>query len=109
MCGQAGPLGFEVPACLGVKVARPDKLVVGITGDYSFGFMMEELAVAAQYSIPYVLIMLNNGYLGLIRQTEKYQYNMSYAVDISYNSFGSTYGMDYVTIVKGMGVSKKGD
>lgn len=53
--------------------------------------------------------MLNNGYLGLIRQTEKYQYNMSYAVDISYNSFGSTYGMDYVTIVKGMGVSKKGD
>lgn len=103
VCGQAGPLGFEVPACLGVKVARPDKLVVGVTGDYSFGFMMEELAVAAQYSIPYVLIMLNNGYLGLIRQTEKYQYEMNYAVDISYNSFGSTYGIDYVAIVKGMG------
>ncbi len=66
ICGQAGPLGWEVPACLGAKIARPDQTVVGIVGDYSFEFLMEEVAVACQYSVPYVLVMINNAYMGLI-------------------------------------------
>src|SRR3712207_9315019 len=45
-CGQAGPLGWEVPACIGVKLGKPDNLVVGVVGDYSFQFLMEEIAVA---------------------------------------------------------------
>jgi len=55
-CGQAGPLGWEVPACTGAKLGRPDNLVVGVVGDYSFEFLMEEVAVAVQYRVPYVLV-----------------------------------------------------
>ncbi len=52
ICGQAGPLGWEVPACIGAKLGRPDTTVVGVVGDYSFQFLMEEVAVAAQYDVP---------------------------------------------------------
>ena len=50
-CGQAGPLGWEVPACIGAKLAAPEKQVVGVVGDYSFQFLMEEVAVAVQYRV----------------------------------------------------------
>lgn len=101
-CGQAGPLGWEVPACIGVKLGRPDNLVVGVVGDYSFQFLMEEIAVAVQYKIPYVLVMLNNGYMGLIRQGEQ-NYDMNYAVDIAYEGPDSDYGIDNVAIMEAMG------
>ena len=101
-CGQAGPLGWEVPACIGVKLGRPDKLVVGVVGDYSFQFLMEEIAVACQYKVPYVLVMLNNAYMGLIRQGEL-PYDMNYAVDIAYDGPDSEYGIDNVKIMEAMG------
>jgi tartronate-semialdehyde synthase len=102
-CGQAGPLGWEVPACIGVKLARPDKLVVGVVGDYSFEFLMEEVAVAVQYKVPFVLVMVNNGYMGLIRQSEL-PYEMNFAVDLSYTGPSSdTYGMDHVAVMEAMG------
>jgi tartronate-semialdehyde synthase len=101
-CGQAGPLGWEVPACIGVKLGRPDKLVVGVVGDYSFQFLMEELAVACQYKIPYVLVMLNNAYMGLIRQGEL-KYDMNYAVDVGYEGPDSEYGIDNVKVMEAMG------
>jgi tartronate-semialdehyde synthase len=102
-CGQAGPLGWEVPACLGAKLGAPDKLVVGIVGDYSFEFLMEEVAVAVQYKVPFVLVMLNNGYMGLIRQGEKYGYDdMNYGVDLCYEGPGA-YGMDHVAVMEAMG------
>src|SRR5918998_446151 len=101
-CGQAGPLGWEVPACLGAKLAAPDKLVVGVVGDYSFQFLMEEVAVAVQYEVPFVLVMVNNGYMGLIRQAEK-NYDMNYAVGISYEGPGGHPGIDHVAIMKAMG------
>jgi tartronate-semialdehyde synthase len=104
-CGQAGPLGWEVPACIGVKLARPDKLVVGVVGDYSFEFLMEEVAVAVQYKVPYVLVMVNNGYMGLIRQSEL-PYDMDFAVDLSYDrSSSDTYGMDHVAVMEAMGAT----
>jgi tartronate-semialdehyde synthase len=102
-CGQAGPLGWEVPACIGAKLGKPDNLVVGVVGDYSFGFLMEEVAVAVQYKIPYVLVMVNNGYMSLIRQPEKYQYGMDYGVDVSYEGPSSDYGMDHVGIMEAIG------
>ena len=46
---------------MGVKFGRPENLVVGVVGDYSFQFLMEEVAVAVQYRVPFVLVMLNNG------------------------------------------------
>ena len=101
-CGQAGPLGWEVPACIGVKVGKPDYLVVGVVGDYSFQFLMEEVAVAVQYKIPYVLVMLNNGYMGLIRQSEL-AYDMNFAVDIAYEGPDNDYGIDNVMVMEAMG------
>jgi tartronate-semialdehyde synthase len=101
-CGQAGPLGWEVPACIGVKLATPEQLVVGVVGDYSFQFLMEEVAVAVQYKVPFVLVMLNNGYMGLIRQSEK-PYDMNYAVEIAYDGPEGHPGIDHVAIMKAMG------
>lgn len=92
ICGQAGPLGWEIPAAIGVKKAlketEPDAEVVGIVGDYGFQYMVEELAVAAQYNVPYVIIMLNNEYLGLIRQAS-IPYEMNFQVDIHYDEYGT--------------------
>ncbi|GHF63067.1 tartronate-semialdehyde synthase [Amycolatopsis bartoniae] len=96
VCGQAGPLGWEIPAAIGVKKARPGAEVVGIVGDYSFQFLVEELAVAAQYDVPFVLVMLNNSYLGLIRQAER-GYGMDYQVDIAYD------GADNVRLMSAYG------
>jgi tartronate-semialdehyde synthase len=99
ICGQAGPLGWEVPACIGAKLGQPDRTVVGVVGDYSFQFLMEEVAVASQYDVPFVLVMINNGYLGLIRQSE-IKYEMNYAVDIAYDD---SYGIDHVQVMEAMG------
>ena len=101
-CGQAGPLGWEVPACIGVKLGRPENLVVGVVGDYSFQFLMEEVAVAVQYKVPYVLVMLNNAYMGLIRQAEL-GYDMNFAVDLSYEGPANEYGIDNVGVMEAMG------
>jgi tartronate-semialdehyde synthase len=101
-CGQAGPLGWEVPACMGVKLGKPDNLVVGVVGDYSFQFLMEEVAAAVQYKIPFVLVMLNNGYMGLIRQSEL-PYDMNYAVDLAYEGPDNDYGIDNVMVMEAMG------
>ena len=103
-CGQAGPLGWEVPACIGVKLARPDQLVVGVVGDYSFQFLMEEVAVAVQYRVPFVLVMVNNAYLGLIRQAEL-PYGMNYEVSIAYDGPDGHPGIDHVAIMEAMGAA----
>lgn len=100
VCGQAGPLGWEIPAAIGVKSAKPGAEVVGVVGDYSFQFLVEELAVAAQYNVPFVLVMLNNEYLGLIRQAE-IGYDMNYEVDIHYDEHGT----DNVKIMEAYGCS----
>jgi tartronate-semialdehyde synthase len=99
ICGQAGPLGWEISACTGAKLGQPDKAIVGVVGDYSFQFLIEEIAVACQYEVPFVMVMLNNAYLGLIRQAET-KYGMNYAVNIDYDD---SYGIDHVKVMEGMG------
>ncbi|WP_241561016.1 thiamine pyrophosphate-dependent enzyme, partial [Streptomyces orinoci] len=105
VCGQAGPLGWELPAAIGVRTAldglnRQATEVVGVVGDYGFQYLVEELAVAAQYEIPLVLIMLNNQYLGLIRQAEL-GYGINYQVDIHYDETGT----DHVALMHAYGCS----
>lgn len=106
ICGQAGPLGWEVSACTGAKLANPEKEVVGILGDYSLQFLIEELAVAAQYKIPFVMILLNNAYLGLIRQAEM-PYDMDYEVSLSFQNVNAPeigeYGVDHIKAAEAFG------
>jgi tartronate-semialdehyde synthase len=85
-CGGAGPLGWDMPASIGAKVARPDKVIVDVVGDFGFQFCMDALPVAVMYNVPFVIVVLNNGYLGLIRQAEKYMYDMNFEVQIWYDS-----------------------
>jgi tartronate-semialdehyde synthase len=105
---QAGPLGWTLPAALGVAKALPDELVVGLSGDYDFEFLIEELAVGAQFHIPYVHVVLNNAYLGLIRQAQR-AFDMDYQVQLSFENINSPdmggYGVDHVKVVEGLGCS----
>ncbi|MFQ5996891.1 MAG: biosynthetic-type acetolactate synthase large subunit [Dehalococcoidales bacterium] len=82
--GGAGPLGWDLPAAIGAKVAQPEKIVVDIVGDYGLGFCGEEMAMAVMYNIPIIVIVINNGYLSLIRQQEKYIYDMNFEVTTWY-------------------------
>ncbi|MDZ5078942.1 glyoxylate carboligase [Nesterenkonia sp. HG001] len=105
--GQAGPLGWTGPAALGVVRARPDTTVVALSGDYDFQFMVEELAVGAQHRLPYVHVVVNNSYLGLIRQAQR-PFEMDYEVSLAFDNINATgesagYGVDHVAVAKGLG------
>lgn len=106
ICGQAGPLGWIIPASIGVKLSAPEKEVVGVGGDFDFQFMIEELAVAAQFNVPFVMVLLNNSYLGLIRQAQK-AFKMDYEVQLAFKNVNSPeigeYGVDHVKVVEGLG------
>jgi tartronate-semialdehyde synthase len=84
ICGCAGTLGFDIPAAIGAKVASPESTVVAVMGDGGFGFLCSELAVASQYEIPIIVVVVNNGYLSLIRQHQKYALDFEYQVDLRY-------------------------
>jgi len=105
-CGQAGPLGWTIPATLGVCVADPEATVVALSGDYDFQFMIEELAVGAQFNLPYLHVVVNNSYLGLIRQAQR-GFDMDYCVQLSFDNVNSPelggYGVDHVKVAEGLG------
>ena len=105
-CGQAGPLGWTIPAAIGVKVGNPTADVVAISGDYDFQFMVEELAAAAQFRIPYLHVLVNNSYLGLIRQAQR-QFDIDYCVQLSFENINApelgNYGVDHIKVVEGLG------
>jgi tartronate-semialdehyde synthase len=105
-CGQAGPLGWTVPAALGVCAAEPDATVVALSGDYDFQFMIEELAVGAQFNLPYIQVLVNNAYLGLIRQAQR-AFDMDYQVELAFRNVNSPelgeYGVDHVKVAEGLG------
>jgi tartronate-semialdehyde synthase len=111
-CGQAGPLGWTVPAALGVVSADPTATVVGLSGDYDFQFLIEELAVGAQFNLPYVHVVVNNSYLGLIRQAQR-AFDMDYFVSLAFDNINSQesgddnmpkgYGVDHLRVVEGLG------
>ncbi len=105
-CGQAGPLGWTVPAALGVAAADPEATVVALSGDYDFQFMLEELAVGAQFNLPYLHMVVNNAYLGLIRQAQR-GFDMDYCVQLSFENINSPelngYGVDHVKVAEGLG------
>jgi tartronate-semialdehyde synthase len=105
-CGQAGPLGWTIPAALGARVAAPEAEIVAISGDYDFQFLIEELAVGAQFNLPYVHVVVNNSYLGLIRQAQR-GFQMDYCVQLAFNNINAPelggYGVDHVKVAEGLG------
>jgi len=105
-CGQAGPLGWTAPAALGLCVADPEATVVALSGDYDFQFMVEELAVGAQFHLPYLHVVVNNSYLGLIRQAQR-GFDMDYGVQLSFDNVNAPevggYGVDHVKVAEGLG------
>ena len=107
-CGQAGPLGWTLPAALGVAASDTTKTVVGLCGDYDFQFLIEELAVGAQFKLPLVVVLVNNSYLGLIRQSQR-GFDMDFCVQLAFENMNvddpalKGYGMDHAKVVEGMG------
>ena len=109
-CGQAGPLGWTLPAALGVRAADPARRIVALSGDYDFQFMIEELAVGAQHKLPYLHVVVNNSYLGLIRQAQR-GFQMDFEVSLAFDNINVEpesdaprgYGVDHVAVAEGMG------
>jgi tartronate-semialdehyde synthase len=105
-CGQAGPLGWTIPAALGVRAADPSRTIVALSGDYDFQFLIEELAVGAQFKLPYIHMLVNNSYLGLIRQAQR-GFNMDYCVQLGFDNINAPelngYGVDHQKVVEGLG------
>lgn len=105
-CGQAGPLGWTLPAALGVRAADPEREIVALSGDYDFQFLIEELAVGAQFKLPYIHIVVNNSYLGLIRQAQR-GFDMDFQVGLAFENINAPdlagYGVDHVAVAEGLG------
>jgi acetolactate synthase-1/2/3 large subunit len=77
--GGLGTMGFGLPAAVGAQIARPDDTVIDIDGDHSFNMTMTELATAVQYELPIKVCILNNGYMGMVRQWQELFYNRRYS------------------------------
>ena len=77
--GGLGCMGFGLPAAIGAQVARPKELVIDIAGDGSIQMNIQELATAIQYKLPVKIVILNNRYLGMVRQWQELFYEKRYA------------------------------
>jgi acetolactate synthase-1/2/3 large subunit len=106
--GGLGTMGFGLPAAIGAKLGRPDKTVIDVSGDGGFQMTMQELATAVNYNVPVVVAILNNGYLGMVRQWQDLFWNKRYSftcieVQPDFAMLAEAFG------AKGMRVSSSGD
>lgn len=76
--GGLGTMGYGLPAAIGAQVAHPDKLVIDIAGDGSIQMNIQEMATAMSYKLPVKVVILNNGYLGMVRQWQELFYDKNY-------------------------------
>ncbi|MNJ35605.1 Acetolactate synthase large subunit [compost metagenome] len=96
--GGLGTMGFGFPAAIGAAIADPSRPVLCITGDGSFQMNLQEMMTAVDYNLPIKIAILNNGYLGMVRQWQQLFYQKRYSsVQIS--------SPDYVTFAKSYGVT----
>jgi acetolactate synthase I/II/III large subunit len=77
--GGLGTMGFGLPACIGAQFGRRDELVVCVTGDGGVQMNFQELVVAVEHGLPIVVVILNNGYLGMVRQWQEMFYAKRYS------------------------------
>lgn len=80
--GGLGTMGFGLPASIGAHIANPDSLVLNITGDGSFQMNLQELATCREHHIPVKIIIMNNSYLGMVRQLQEKIYKNRYQVEM---------------------------
>lgn len=84
--GGLGTMGYGFPAAIGAQVAFPDKLVIDIAGDGSIQMNIQEMATAVSYNIPVKIVILNNGYLGMVRQWQELFYAKNYCATCMHRS-----------------------
>ncbi len=94
--GGLGTMGFGLPAAIGAQVAKPDATVIDIDGDHSFNMTMTELATAVEHNLPIKVCILNNGYMGMVRQWQELFYNKRYSKSYLSNP-------DYAVVAQAMG------
>jgi acetolactate synthase-1/2/3 large subunit len=95
--GGAGTMGFALPAAFGAKVAVPHREVVAVIGDGGFQMTLQELGTIAQSGLPVKIIILNNNFLGMVRQWQQLFFDNRY-------SFVELQNPDFITIAKGFGI-----
>lgn len=95
--GGLGTMGFGLPSAIGAKIARPEAEVWAIVGDGGFQMTMSELATAAQENVKVNVALINNGYLGMVRQWQEFFYDKRYAATPMKNP-------DFVKVAEAMGL-----
>lgn len=95
--GGLGTMGYCLPASIGAQVAFPNRMVIGVDGDGSFQMTSHELATAVQYQLPLKIVILNNYYLGMVKQWQELFYNKRY----SHSYLGTI--PDYVKLAEAYG------
>jgi acetolactate synthase I/II/III large subunit len=98
--GGLGTMGFAIPAALGAKMGAPDRTVVAFIGDGCFQMTIQELGTIAQSKLPVKLVILNNNYLGMVRQWQQLFFEKRY-------SFVELQNPDFIMIGKGFGIEGK--
>jgi acetolactate synthase-1/2/3 large subunit len=94
--GGLGTMGFGLPAAIGAQIARPDATVIDIDGDHSFNMTMTELATAVEHSLPVKVCIMNNGYMGMVRQWQELFYGRRYSKSYLSNP-------DYAGVARALG------
>ncbi len=97
--GGLGTMGYGFPAAIGAQFAFPDKLVVDIAGDGSIQMNIQELATAVSYNVPVKIVILNNGYLGMVRQWQELFYHKNYCATCLHTN------PDFVALAKAYGAA----
>ena len=77
--GGLGTMGYGLPAAIGVQIANPGKLVVDIAGEASVLMTMQEMSTAVQYKLPIKIFILNNEYMGMVRQWQELLHEKNYS------------------------------
>ncbi len=108
--GGLGTMGYGLPAAIGAQIAKPDALVIDIDGDHSFNMTMTELATAVEHNLPIKVCILNNGYMGMVRQWQELfygkRYSKSYLANPDYAKVAEALGAVGMTIEKKTDVPK---
>jgi acetolactate synthase-1/2/3 large subunit len=105
--GGLGTMGYGLPAAIGAQLAKPKETVIDIDGDHSFNMTMTELRTAVEHKLPIKVCIMNNGYMGMVRQWQELFYNKRYSKSYLSNP-------DYATVAQALGamgitVDKKAD